>query len=276
MGSAFGGHSLPGFSRPAFGGRPMPGFVGSPFSGRSVPRMGFSSSRMPAAGLAPPVGMRGGDARSPFGASRGTSGRASGFPGAGSGSARDSFFQPHSGQFHGHDHGHGHVHDQFVFFFTPLFVGGFALPYAYYAPFYDSYPYDYPPDYSPEYSPDYPPDAYGAVPDDALSESSPDEQAPPAEESGYEPSYGDWTRSTDGNYFVCPYYLTPQNVLTVLAYPGQQSLAYYYDPRARQFIGVLDRSSGNFRHWYASEKRWSPPVQFPFEMPPPLDESTLD
>jgi hypothetical protein len=208
--------------------------------------------------------------RVPFGSSRGSGGRTSAFPrsSGGGGSAQNGFFKPHMGTFHGHGHGH-HVHDQFVFFFTPLFVGGFALPYAYYAPYYDDYPY------YPYYSPDYPPDAY-AAPDDTLSQGSPDEQGAPAEESGYEPSYGDWTRSTDGSYFVCPYYLTPQNTLMVLAYPDRESLAYYYDPRARQFIGVLDRSTGNFRHWYPNENRWSSPAQFPFEMPPPLDQSIVD
>lgn len=152
-------------------------------------------------------------------------------------------------RFGGHRFFHGHRGPFFSFFFAPLFFHGFVFPYDYYWPYYD-YPY---PGYAYAY-PDY-------VPDDE------------AAESGFEPYYGDWKWSEKDGYYTCRYYLSPRGYLVVVAYPDDRDLLYFYDPAARQWIGVLDRSSGEFRHWYEDEHDWSDPERFPFSAPPSLGGS---
>jgi hypothetical protein len=83
----------------------------------------------------------------------------------------------------------------------------------------------------------------------------------------FEPYYSPWARVEGQDYYVCEYYLDPEEGLSVVAYPDEPNLLYYYDPYAEQYIGILERSTGNFRYWLADEDRWSDPVTFPFSQP---------
>ncbi|MEW6270083.1 MAG: hypothetical protein AB1689_12395 [Thermodesulfobacteriota bacterium] len=135
------------------------------------------------------------------------------------------------GPSHGGSHWHSrHHHKNFGFFFAPLFAWGYPFPYW----------YDYP---------------YVAEPGPGVEE--------------FEPYYSAWSWDADGRVYVARYFVTPDAWLMVLVYDDQPGLAYYYDPEADRFIGVLDLETGTFRHWYGEQGGWSEPQPFPPGPPPP-------
>jgi hypothetical protein len=149
-------------------------------------------------------------------------------------------------------HGFGHHHDggrgAFLFFFAPPYGYGYGYPY----PSYDYGPYD-----GGSYS--YPDGEY--------------EYRDNLEFPAFTPYYGPWEWSAENGYYTSRYHLSPRSWLLVIAYPGREKLAYFYDPIARTWVGVLDRSRGEFRRWYRDERRWSDPEPFPFAPPLPLDSA---
>jgi hypothetical protein len=147
--------------------------------------------------------------------------------------AGGSLSTPHFGSSGHHEH-HHHFHGidpEFLAFFFPSFLV-VGAPYAY-----DTY----------------------------------DDEGYPGEDAWTEPYYDDWQWSDERGYYICQYFLSPEEALLVIAYPQAPDFIYYYDPVAEQYIGVLDRSTGQFRYWYADEGRWSDAVDFPFSPPPATD-----
>jgi len=148
------------------------------------------------------------------------------------GSFQAPFQQGHSfGSFHHHFSCHHH-HQLFAFFFAPLVALGYAYP-AWY-----DYPYV-----------------------------EPDEDQTDVEE--FEPYYSDWAWSAPDRAYLAQYFITPEAWLLVIRYAEQPTLAYYYDPIAGQFVGMLDLTSGEYLRWYVNTG-WSDPVTFPFDLPPPI------
>jgi hypothetical protein len=169
--------------------------------------------------------------RVPFGRSV-TTGAMPGFAWAGpgrSGSFSGSFGAGHGG----HCFFSHHHHRVFAFFFVPLFGFGYGFPTW----------YDYP---------------YVAEPADA----EPDV-------SEFEPYYTSWEWSPEADAHLARYYVTPDSWLLVIVYSAQAELAYFYDPMAQRFVGVLDPATGDFRHYYGDEIGWSAPTPFPDAAPPP-------
>jgi len=148
-----------------------------------------------------------------------------------------------SGSFSGSfSHGHGghcyfshHHHRVFAFFFVPLFGYGYGFPSWY------DYPYV-----------DEPADAEADV-------------------SEFEPYYTSWEWSPEADASLARYYVTPDAWLLVIVYPDQAELDYFYDPMAQRFVGVLDPSTGDFRHWLGDDNGWSAPTPFPDAVTPPLE-----
>ena len=171
----------------------------------------------------------------------------------------------HDGDFrrrgdHDHDHHHGHHRrDHFVFFFGPLFLHGYGFPYSYYDDYYAYAPLPY----ADPYPAPYP---YLGPTDPGIYAESLDTQTEP--QGGFKPNYGNWAWSAEGGYHWCPYYLAPETVLWVITYPNRLDVAYFFDPKTRQYIGVFTWANGEFFHWYKDEQRWSESQPFQFAAPP--------
>ncbi|HZR81534.1 MAG TPA: hypothetical protein VFD92_10600 [Candidatus Binatia bacterium] len=123
----------------------------------------------------------------------------------------------------------------FGFFFTPLVAYGFAYPYW----------YDYP-----------------WIDEPAVAEPDVFE---------FEPFYTGWSRYPEAGAFICRLFVTPEAWLLVLTYFDQRDFVFYFDPVAQQFVGSLERATGDFRHWYGDATGWGDPEPFPYAPPPPLD-----
>jgi hypothetical protein len=161
-------------------------------------------------------------------------GNAPGFAWHGPGRAGfDGSFGPGHG---GHCYFSHHHHRVFGFFFVPLLGFGYGFP---------SW-YDYP---------------YVVEP----AEEEPDI-------SEFEPYYTSWEWSPEAEASLARYYVTPDSWLLVIVYPDQAELDYFYDPMAQRFVGVVDPSTGDFRHWLGDDNGWSAPAPFPDAVPPPLED----
>lgn len=134
----------------------------------------------------------------------------------------------------GHCYFSHHHHKVFGFFFLPLLGFGYGYP---------SW-YDYP---------------YVAEPADAESDVA-----------EFEPYYTGWEWSPEADAALARYYVTPDAWMLLIVYRDQPELDYFYDPMAQRFVGVLDPSTGDFRHWLGDDTGWSAPAPFPDAAPPPL------